>query len=430
MKLNKPVALNEIGGRTNNEDSIFPQKGKATENDRYFLVCDGMGGHANGEVASGSVCESFGEYLKTTGADIFDAGVFNQALSYAYDRLDEKDTSPAGGKKMGTTLTFLGLNNRGAWMAHIGDSRIYHLRKTDKGVDIRYKSADHSLVNDLVRAQVITPEEAKTHPKRNVITRAMQPHLEQRYPAEITETADVQAGDYFFLCSDGVLEQLNDSKLIDIIAADTSAEKKIQAVYSLCEGKSKDNFSAYLIEITEGTVKTPETVTATIPETNRDCRMPQPPAEPLIATEIQVEPDNRKIRRLLYVIILLLAILIGIAVWFFVFRQSDGKVNESAQECPEAGVTKKSSAETQTNSQPVTGKGALDEHVAPPDSSQSTTKPETPTVSPDTGGRPLIFGKITEAVIIYEAETKALEDNKEKEDSTNIKTDEPLNNEE
>ncbi|MDR1119322.1 MAG: protein phosphatase 2C domain-containing protein [Dysgonamonadaceae bacterium] len=191
MKLNKPFALNEIGRRENNEDSIFPQKGTASENDRYFLVCDGMGGHENGEVASRTVCESFAEYLRTTDAERFNAELFNRTLDYTYDRLDKKDQSPAEDKKMGTTLTFLCLNSRGAFMAHIGDSRIYHLRKTTEGVEILYKSQDHSLINDLIRAEVITPEEAKNHPKKNIITRVMQPHMEKRSKADTYTSQNV-----------------------------------------------------------------------------------------------------------------------------------------------------------------------------------------------------------------------------------------------
>jgi hypothetical protein len=190
--------------------------------------------------------------------------VFRQALEQAYEQLDEKDAAPDDGKKMGTTLTFLYLNRRGVLMAHIGDSRIYHLRRENGTVTILYKSHDHSLVNDLLRADIITPEEAAHHPKRNVITRAMQPHQASRSKADIRQTDDVKAGDYFFLCSDGILEQISDSTLCYILAKETGDKAKIGEIHRACRGRSKDNFSAYLIPVAEAL---PE---ETLPETTGD----------------------------------------------------------------------------------------------------------------------------------------------------------------
>ncbi|MDR3268353.1 MAG: protein phosphatase 2C domain-containing protein [Tannerella sp.] len=265
IRLNQPYALNETGGGSNpNEDTIFPACGKATVRNAFFLVCDGIGGHQNGEVASQSVCRSFAGFLQPVRPDDFDEDVFRQALEQAYEQLDEKDAAPDGGKKMGTTLTFLYLNCRGALMAHIGDSRIYHLRRENGEMAIRYKSRDHSLVNDLLQADIITPEEAVHHPKRNVITRAMQPHQTSRSKADIRQTDDVKAGDYFFLCSDGIPEQISDSTLCDILAKDTDDKAKIGEIHRACRGRSKDNFSAYLIPVAEAVAE------ETLPETTGD----------------------------------------------------------------------------------------------------------------------------------------------------------------
>ena len=129
MQINKPYALNEQGRRENNEDAICPHKNKADVNSRYFIVCDGMGGHENGEVASNTVCDSFAEFLKVVSPDDFDETILERAVNFALDQLDEKDNIADEDSKMGTTLTFLCLSNTHAIMAHIGDSRIYHLRK-------------------------------------------------------------------------------------------------------------------------------------------------------------------------------------------------------------------------------------------------------------------------------------------------------------
>ena len=260
IRLNNPCALNEIGGGQRNEDSIFPEKGKATSDDRCFLVCDGIGGHRRGDVASRTVCHAFAAFLKKTDLRHFTKTTFQRALDDAAEQLDGADTD-TDGRRMGTTLTFVCFHARGVCMAHIGDSRIYHLRKQGGQVGILYKSHDHSLVNDLIRAEIITPEEALTHPKRNVITRALISRQENRPKADIHETDDVRAGDYFFLCSDGVLEQVNDELLCDIIARETDDTNKIKAIYDACQGRSHDNFSAWLIPVAEVLDK-PDTVPA------------------------------------------------------------------------------------------------------------------------------------------------------------------------
>ena len=242
----------QIGKRSNQEDAIFPKIGNASENDRLFIVCDGMGGHESGEVASNSVCQSISSYLKDVNPDTFSTEDFKKALESAYDNLDALDKDSDNPRKMGTTLTFLYLGNNSVIIAHIGDSRVYQLRRHKKGtVSIVHRTEDHSLVNDLIKAEIITEEEAKTHPRRNVITRAIQPNLE-RCKATIFETKDVRNDDYFFLCSDGVLESIDDRILIRILESNASNEDKIEEIKKRCSENSKDNNSAYLIQIKEG----------------------------------------------------------------------------------------------------------------------------------------------------------------------------------
>ena len=252
MKIFQPQAMYQIGKRSNQEDAIFPKIGNATENDRLFIVCDGMGGHESGEVASNSVCQSISSYLQDVNPDTFSTEDFKKALESAYDNLDALDKDSDNPRKMGTTLTFLFLGNNSVIIAHIGDSRVYQLRRHKKGtVSIVHRTEDHSLVNDLIKAEIITEEEAKTHPRRNVITRAIQPNLE-RCKATIFETKDVKNDDYFFLCSDGVLESIDDRILIRILESNASNEDKIEEIKKRCSENSKDNNSAYLIQIKEG----------------------------------------------------------------------------------------------------------------------------------------------------------------------------------
>lgn len=253
MKIYKPLAMSEIGRRSNQEDAIFPAVGKATVNDRLFIVCDGMGGHESGEVASNCVVQSISSCLKDVKPGDFSLTNFSDALSYAYEQLDALDNIPNNKKRMGTTLTFLYLGDKNILIAHIGDSRVYQLRQSSDGnVEIVHKTEDHSLVNDYVKAKLITPQEAKIHPQKNIITRAMQPHLEQRCKATTFESDNVKAGDYFFLCSDGVIESIDDDMLINILGEPLSNEEKLNKIKEICSLYSNDNHTAYLIQIAEG----------------------------------------------------------------------------------------------------------------------------------------------------------------------------------
>jgi hypothetical protein len=144
-------------------------------------------------------------------------------------------------------MTCLYLHKKGYLVAHIGDSRIYHIRPN---TGILYQSSDHSLVNDLLRAGELTEEQAINFPQKNVITRAMQPNLERRHKADIYSFDNVQKGDYFFLCSDGVLEQLTNETLCQILADDNlSDEQKKDAIKEVCDGKTKDNNTCFLIPV-------------------------------------------------------------------------------------------------------------------------------------------------------------------------------------
>ena len=252
MQTGRPYSLNEQGRRSNNEDAIFPPKNQADETTRFFVVCDGMGGHENGEVASASVCQSFATFLKNISPNDFDKPMFDRALNYAFDELDKKDDGRQTTRKMGATLAFLHLNDYQAFMAHIGDSRIYHIRKNDRGeAYILYKSSDHSLVNELLHAEVITEEEALHHPKKHLITRYMSPNMERSSNATIHTTQDIQSGDRFFLCTDGILESLTDDQLLSIVASTDNDEAMIKAIHALCQERSSDNYSAWLVPVIE-----------------------------------------------------------------------------------------------------------------------------------------------------------------------------------
>lgn len=239
-------------GNPHQEDWIYPSLGTIdNEKDRLFILCDGMGGHAAGEVASAAVCEAMSKTINGAleKGEKFSEQLLLEAIEAAYNLLDERDTSEDGHKKMGTTMTFLMLHDNGATIAHIGDSRVYHIRpKTGKKGDVVFCTKDHSLVNDLIKIGEITAEEALNHPQKNVITRAMMPNLEHRHKADIITTKDIRPGDYFYMCSDGMLEQTSDDNLCFMLANDVTDEEKRDMLIKVSKN-NRDNHSAHLIHI-------------------------------------------------------------------------------------------------------------------------------------------------------------------------------------
>ena len=222
-----PLCIHELGKRDNQEDTIYPSEGQATETDRVFVLCDGMGGAEHGEVASATVAGAIASSLQKSlsQGEVTPRQMLKLALNVAYDALDARNTSEekTSAKTMGTTMCVLMLHDGGVLMAHIGDSRIYHVRPSSRS--ILTKTRDHSMVRDMIELGEITPEQAKSVNYRNIITRVMQPHTD-RDPSQIDETIDVQAGDYFYLCSDGMLEQMDDEQLLDILCANDHTDQQ------------------------------------------------------------------------------------------------------------------------------------------------------------------------------------------------------------
>lgn len=244
----------DAAGNLHQEDALFPMYGEATDNDRLFILCDGMGGHDAGEVASSTVCEAMSRSVLAAQPEPegeFTDDMFRQALADAFDALDAKDTGAE--KKMGTTMTFLKLHSQGATIAHMGDSRVYHIRpgKTAEETRILFQTKDHSLVNFLIDAGELTEEEAKHSRQKNVITRAMQPHLERRPRADIYHTADIRPGDYFYLCSDGMLENMEAPQICYNFSDATGTDKdKVERLRTATQ-ENRDNHTAIIVHVME-----------------------------------------------------------------------------------------------------------------------------------------------------------------------------------
>ena len=196
----KVVACTHRGNvRPINEDSFL-----MPENDGLVLVADGMGGHLAGEVASRMAIEAVQRMARENERPGIAA--LREAVACAHETIlaHAQDHIECAG--MGTTLSVLWLGENYAYIAHVGDSRIYRLREGS----LTQITQDHSLVEELVRAGLITREQARTHPRRNIITRALGTHGENEPDLLVT---DVQDGDVFLLCTDGLTGMVPDDEI-------------------------------------------------------------------------------------------------------------------------------------------------------------------------------------------------------------------------
>lgn len=250
LTIRKPIGYSHIGRKSRQEDAVWPEFESVTAESRCVVLCDGVGGSEHGDVASKNSSKVIGEYLSSVVAKVgyVSSNDVQDAVNLAYDELERIDEggSDGGRVSMATTLTCVCLHKDGVLAAHMGDSRIYHVRP-NRGV--LYQSDDHSLVNALLKAGELTPEQAKTFPRKNVITKVIQPHGERRLKAECHLLTDVASGDYIFLCCDGVLEQLTNERLVEVLSMQCSDEEKLRLLEIESIDKTRDNYTAYLIPI-------------------------------------------------------------------------------------------------------------------------------------------------------------------------------------
>lgn len=250
ITINPVHSFSSKGIRPRQEDSRYPNIDVIPSTHNTFCVCDGVGGSSKGHIASDTVSTAIGRAMsRYRFNDDFTVEDFRHVIDFAYDQLDREARCHID-RDMATTMTMVTFNSNGCTMAHIGDSRIYHLRH-DSGV--LYRSEDHSLVNQMVHRGMMTPEEAEASNQKNVITRYMEPVAsdETRCMATLVQTQDVCPGDVFFLCTDGVYGCMDENDMISLLLdADKSDEEKMSEMQVLCTN-SEDNFTATLITIAD-----------------------------------------------------------------------------------------------------------------------------------------------------------------------------------
>ncbi|HBI91488.1 MAG TPA: Stp1/IreP family PP2C-type Ser/Thr phosphatase [Terrisporobacter glycolicus] len=236
--------------RKNNEDYCMGEI-LQTEDDciGVFALADGMGGHNKGEVASKIAVESIIDFLKE---NISQSGgikmdylddIIKQGYNYANKKIYTKALEDNSCKGMGTTLVVAVIYENDVIIANVGDSRGYLL----KGDSFRKVTKDHSVVEELVNAHLITEEEARFHPRRNQITRAM--GAEEIIIVDIFREK-VEKDDILLLATDGLTGCVEDESIKNIIKQDKDIKEICQDLINEANNNSgKDNISVILSKI-------------------------------------------------------------------------------------------------------------------------------------------------------------------------------------
>ncbi len=229
--------------RSGNEDAWFAE---ADERRGVFIVADGMGGHAAGEVASEMAVQIVSrEMLQlATVRDPDAAPRMTRALQQANRAIYERMLAESDKQGMGTTASVLVVSDNRYLIGQIGDSRVYLLRDGE----LRQITKDHSYVQEQVDAGLLTPEQARYHPYSNVITRCV--GASEEVEADLYE-GELRAGDVFLVASDGLTGMVDDRRLQTLLLARSGPGRIVDALITEANGRGGlDNITAIVIQVT------------------------------------------------------------------------------------------------------------------------------------------------------------------------------------
>ena len=211
------------------------------------VVCDGMGGAAGGKLASRIAVTTYLEELEKVLTAAMNPEQLREASSYAGSLANRAIQTVAGESPeyggMGTTLVSAITYEDGAVITNVGDSRAYHI----SAAGITRVTTDHSLVQSMVERGDITAEEARRHPNRNLITRALGPDIDAECDGYICPMA---AGEFLLLCSDGLVNTVTDQEMLSVVLHSEGLEHALEWLLQIAkEHGAPDNVTAVLLQV-------------------------------------------------------------------------------------------------------------------------------------------------------------------------------------
>ncbi|GAA4074009.1 protein phosphatase 2C domain-containing protein [Flavobacterium cheonanense] len=225
--------LTEKGQCDVNEDTIVFEK------EALYLICDGVGGNGNGQVASKLVATTVNNFYKNN--PNFELSNLEVTIADAIIQFKKKNPSM---KLMASTIALTRLTTKSIQIAWIGDSLVYHIRNGH----CNYKTKGHTWVNEAIDKGEITTLEQYFHPNKNQVTRIINGN-QPPTPLDCHIVTDLQENDYFLLISDGVLEAFIEDDLMALFKSNDSCTEIITTINQQCAQFSIDNYSAILYQI-------------------------------------------------------------------------------------------------------------------------------------------------------------------------------------
>ncbi len=243
----KSFCLTDVGRkRTLNEDFVYASDRPVGSLPSLYIVADGMGGYKAGEVASRMAVETVVETVENTPAKR-PTTILEHSVMAANEQIMQKALADKNMEGMGTTLVVCTVMDHCLYVANVGDSRLYVLSDVCRQV-----TRDHSLVEEMIRAGQISRQEARTHEKKNIITRAV--GVTAGMQADYFDIALVP-GDTALLCSDGLTNMVTDEEIFRIVKEASSLEEAGRAlVQAANDNGGSDNISVVLLREDEGGV--------------------------------------------------------------------------------------------------------------------------------------------------------------------------------
>lgn len=230
--------MSDIGlVRATNEDSYI------CEPPHLFVVADGMGGHVAGEIASKLAVTTISRYIEENDGKLEQEELLKQAIIQANTSIYQLSLSKEEFTGMGTTVTAIYMDKNMAYWGHVGDSRIYLLRKEE----FRQITDDHSLVWELVQSGNITKEDAKIHPKRNMLTRAVGTSCLIKIDTGVTE---LEPGDIILMCTDGLTNMVGEQDIYNLLKnpQDNLESMVNQLIVNAKNAGGSDNITTILLK--------------------------------------------------------------------------------------------------------------------------------------------------------------------------------------
>lgn len=231
--------------RAHNEDSWGQRtalSGPARSRGTLFAIADGLGGHAGGEIASRLAVEALLEHYVSPFAPARPEPALQEAMRLAHLRVLQHALARPELNGMQTTLTALAIAGWHAYIAHVGDGRVYRLRSEE----FRLLTSDHSEAVELLRRGLITPAQAREHPGRHVLTRALGAGLPPR--PDFTRLP-VQQDDTFVLCTDGLWGVLDDEEIRAVVTA-RSPDVACERLVSMANDRGgEDNITVQIVRV-------------------------------------------------------------------------------------------------------------------------------------------------------------------------------------